>query len=198
MTREVVIIAGANGSGKTTFARSFEEKYPFAFINADEIAKEIDPGAIDSPGVKVQAGKRFLRKIRELSNANENFIIESTLSGRALLGWIKKIKEKGYSIRLLYIFLENPGVCIERIRERVLKGGHFVPDEDVVRRFYRSKRNFWNLYKELADKWHLIYNSEQRFIEFAFSKKGSFVINNEILFQKFISNINVENNNESK
>jgi predicted ABC-type ATPase len=197
LTKEVVIIAGANGSGKTTFARSFEEKYPFAFVNADEIAKEINPGDIENPGVKVQAGKRFLRKIQELLTANENFIIESTLSGRALLGWIKKIKEKEYSIRLLYIFLENPGVCIERIRERVLKGGHFVPDADVVRRFYRSKRNFWNLYKELADKWHLIYNSEQRFIEFAIGKKGVYTVNNKKLFAKFIKNISKEGNNGS-
>lgn len=192
MTREVVIIAGANGSGKTTFARSFEEKYPFAFVNADEIAKEIDPGDIDNPVVKVQAGKRFLGKINELSNANENFIIESTLSGRALLGWIEKFKERGYSIRLLYIFLESPGVCIERIRERVLKGGHFVPDEDVVRRFYRSKRNFWNLYKELADEWYLIYNSKPDFIEFAFAKEGNYVINDEELFQEFIKGIEGE------
>lgn len=197
MTKEVVIIAGANGSGKTTFARSFEEKYPFAFVNADEIAKEIDPGDIDNPVVKVQAGRRFLREIDELSSANENFIIESTLSGRALLGWIKKLKEKGYSIRLLYIFLESPGVCIERIRERVLKGGHFVPDEDVVRRFYRSKRNFWNLYKELADEWHLIYNSKLDFTEFAFAKEGNYVINDEELFQEFIKDIE-EKSNESR
>lgn len=198
MTKEVVIIAGANGSGKTTFARSFEEKYPFAFVNADEIAKEINPGDIENPGVKVQAGKRFLKKIQELLTANENFIIESTLSGRTLLGWIKKIKEKGYSIRLLYIFLENPGVCIERIRERVLKGGHFVPDADVVRRFYRSKRNFWNLYKELADEWYLIYNSKQQFIELALGQKGIYTINNKKLFNEFIIDIKEEKSNGSR
>ena len=47
MTKVVVIIAGANGSGKTTFARSFEEQYPFTFVNADEIAKEINPEHIE-------------------------------------------------------------------------------------------------------------------------------------------------------
>ena len=151
MTKEVVIIAGANGSGKTTFARSFEEKYPFAFVNADEIAKEINPGDIENPGVKVQA-----------------------------------------------VFLENPGVCIERIRERVLKGGHFVPDADVVRRFYRSKRNFWNLYKELADEWYLIYNSKQQFIELALGQKGTYTINNKKLFNEFIIDIKEEKNNGSR
>lgn len=98
LTKEVVIIAGANGSGKTTFARSFEEKYPFAFVNADEIAKEINPKDIKNPKVKIKVGKRFLRKIHDLLNVNENFIIESTLSRRALLGWIKKIKK----IRKIY------------------------------------------------------------------------------------------------
>lgn len=197
MIKEVVIIAGANGSGKTTFARSFEKKYPFAFVNADEIAREINPGEIENPDLKIKAGKKFFRKIHDLLNSNENFIIESTLSGRTLIGWIKKIKKKGYSIRLLYIFLENPGMCIERIRERVLKGGHFVPNDDVVRRFFRSKRNFWNFYKELADKWHLIYNSEQQFIEFAIGKKGIYTINNSKLFEKFIKDIGKEVNNGS-
>jgi predicted ABC-type ATPase len=196
LTKEAVIIGGANGSGKTTFARSFEEKYPFEFVNADEIAKQISPNNIQS--ARVEAGKLFLKKIQELIDADENLIIESTLSGRALLGLIKKIKDRGYSIKLIYIFLEAPGMCIERIRERVSKGGHPVPDDDVVRRFYRSKRNFWNLYKELADKWHLIYNSERSFIEFAFSQKGSYVIHDEELFQEFIKDIGKEESNEGR
>jgi len=121
LQEEVIIIAGANGSGKTTFAKSCEKKYPFEFVNADEIALGIGP--------------------KDISHS--------------------KI-------------------------------------EDVVRRFYRSKKNFWSLYKELADKWHLIYNSEQQFIEFAFGRKGIYTINDEKLFESFIRDIKEETNHAGR
>lgn len=196
MLKEVVIIAGANGSGKTTFAKSCEKKYPFEFVNADEIAKEIDPKDIER--TRVTAGKLFFKKISDLLKTDQNFIIESTLSGRTLSVMIEEMKERGYSITLIYTFLESPVICIERIKERVLKGGHHVPEEDVVRRFYRSKMNFWNLYKELVDKWHLIYNSEQQFIEFAFGRKEIYTVNDEKLFESFIRDINKEKDDEGR
>jgi predicted ABC-type ATPase len=185
--KELIIIAGANGSGKTTFARQFQNNFPFDFVNADEIAKEINPTGIEK--FRVKAGKIFFSQIHKNIQANKNLIIESTLSGRTLVNFIKKVKDRGYFVKIIYIFLETPGLCIQRIRERVLKGGHYVPDDDVIRRFYRSKENFWNLYKQLSDRWFLIYNSQQQFIEIALGSKDSYFTNNEELFNTFIKDI---------
>lgn len=187
MTKEVVIIAGANGSGKTTFAALYIDKYPFEFVNADEIAKRITP--TDGNKRVIKAGKLFFKQIDHLIDANQNLIIESTLSGRSLLNLIKKIKHNGYLVKIIYIFLETPGMCIERIKERVQKGGHFVPDHDVLRRYSRSKKNFWNLYKQEADEWFLIHNSQPQFLEFALGSRNEYVVNDYRLFELFIREI---------
>lgn len=65
----------------------------------------------------------------------------------------------GYTITIVYLFLDSADTCVERIHERVQKGGHSVPESDIRRRFVRSIRNFWRLYRPLADHWLLIYNS---------------------------------------
>jgi predicted ABC-type ATPase len=185
--KEAVIIAGANGSGKTTFARYYCEKYPIEFINADEIANQFDSNGIQD--LRIKAGKHFFKKIDFLIADNKSFMAESTLSGKYLLRLIPRLKKNGYFVNIIYIFLENPEVCIERITDRVLKGGHFIPDEDVIRRFHRSKKNFWNLYKNISNKWILIYNSEEEFIEVAIGSEENYFVNNDELLEKFLREI---------
>ena len=75
---------------------------------------------------------------------------------------IGKFVDYGYEITIIYVYLDNPQACIERILERVMKGGHFVADEEVKRRFFRSKDKFWNIYKNLADRWYLFYNADEK------------------------------------
>ena len=95
-------------------------------------------------------------------DAGESFVLESTLSGNYLMKVIEKANDSGYSVKIVYIFLETPKDCIQRIRIRVTLGGHSIPDEDVIRRYYRSKINFWNDYKNLAKEWVIMYNSVTR------------------------------------
>jgi predicted ABC-type ATPase len=187
---EFMLIAGANGSGKTTFAKLFTEQYQRDFINADEIAKEIDPE--DTKGGELAAGRIFFKRLDKFVKEGKSFAIESTLSGIYLKKLIMKFKKLDYNVDLIYIFLETPDVCLGRIKERVLKGGHNVPEKDVIRRYYRSKNNFWNIYRLLVDKWFLIYNSDLNFVEFCIGKEKQYTINNEDLFSEFIVDVEVK------
>ncbi len=133
MTKEIVIVAGANGVGKTTFARAFLREYDYEFLNADEIAKSLSEE--DTAEKKISAGKLFFQKLREVVAQNKSLLIESTLSGIYLHKFFEDWQERSYQIRIIFIFISSPETAIARIAGRVKKGGHFVPDEDVRRRF---------------------------------------------------------------
>ena len=168
--KTLFILAGANGSGKSTIAKELLPEENIVYVNADDIAKELCPENMQS--VRIQAGKELHARIDKLFGEGKSFALESTLSGVGHIKTIETAHKLGYKVVLLYTFVDGPDSCIMRIQTRVKNGGHPVPDEDVVRRFGRSKQNFWNTYKDLADHWVLYYNGGDDIVLVAQQDKG--------------------------
>jgi predicted ABC-type ATPase len=86
---------------------------------------------------------------------------------------------------MIYLFLEKPETNITRVAHRVLNGGHHVPKDDIIRRFYRSKEMFMFVYKDLVDKWIMYYNSDEINEKIATDK----MIYDDRKWQEFIKDI---------
>ncbi|MCL2102320.1 MAG: zeta toxin family protein [Fibromonadales bacterium] len=176
------IIAGPNGSGKTTLAKEFIDVENLPFLNADEIAKAINSQDISK--AYMQAGREFFKRLNDFLAARKSVVMETTLSGKYHNRVIENFKKNGYEIELRFIFLDNPQICIDRIKNRVSKGGHDVPSEDVIRRFFRSRQNFMFV-KKLVSYWELYYNGGDEFIFVAKGKDSHADVINDFLYNNF-------------
>ncbi len=159
----VIVLGGPNGSGKSTAAvRLLHETLRIMeFVNADEIAKGLSP--FNPDGVAVQAGRIMLTRLDELAARGESFAFESTLASRSFARWIENLqREKSYFFRLVYVWLRDPLLNMDRVKLRVESGGHNVPASTILRRYYRSVRNLMDLYLPLADAWEIYDNSVSR------------------------------------
>jgi len=159
--KTLYIIAGANGSGKTTFAMSYSKINNLHFINADEIAKKYDSNDIEK--YKITAGKEFFKQLNFSLSNNESFIIETTLSGKYLTKFINQAKLNNFKVTLIYLFLENEIEHILRVKNRVLNGGHFIPKKDIIRRYTRSRKLFFNTYKNIVDNYLIFFNGDSKY-----------------------------------
>ena len=158
----VVVIAGPNGAGKSTVAPALLRDHLGIgeFVNADVIARGLS--GFDPERVAIKAGRLMLARLRELADQCADFAFETTLASRTFAPWIAELRSTGYAFKLLYVWVPAPALSVARVAGRVSAGGHHVPSDIVRRRYYGGLRNFFTLYRPLADLWRVYDNSGTR------------------------------------
>jgi len=159
MGKNLYIIAGCNGAGKTTASHTI---LPYVldcreFVNADEIAKELAPFHPES--VAFEAGRIMLNKIDALMEREESFSFETTLSAKSYHLLIKRAKERGFTVTLLFFWLRTIDLAKVRVATRVLEGGHNIPPDVIERRYKSGITNLFRIYLPLVDEWIVYDNS---------------------------------------
>lgn len=159
MAKVLYIIAGCNGAGKSTASFTVLPHWLHIknFVNADEIAKGIAP--FQPEKAAFASGRIMLEQIEKLIEEEESFAIETTLATKSYVQKIRWAKSKKYKIRLIYIYLPSKKLAIQRVKERVLSGGHHIPASIIRRRYDRGLHNLFYLYKNEVDQWLILENS---------------------------------------
>ncbi len=154
------VVAGPNGAGKTTYMRRFlpEEMRCWEFVNADLIAAGLSPFAPEKAAF--EAGRIMLTRLRELAGRRVDFSFETTLSGRTYALLFRELRAAGYRIRLDFLWIPDLAITNSRVRQRVTKGGHDIPEDVQRRRFHLGVRNLAELYRPLIDYWRLWVRSK--------------------------------------
>jgi predicted ABC-type ATPase len=154
----LTIIAGANGCGKSTLTSRSSFIYKTPLLDPDAMSKALQPTI--SGASAVAAARQVLISAGKHIEKGESFAVETTLSGHTYLQMMADARIRGFEIVLVYIGTENVETNLARIRNRVLAGGHDVPESDVRRRYKRSFENL-SLAMERAEHTILFDNSTE-------------------------------------
>ena len=160
MKNELYIIAGCNGAGKTTASFTIlpEILNCKEFVNADEIARGLSP--FQPEQVSFKAGRIMLERINDLLESKENFAFETTLATKSYKSILLLAREGGYNVTLLFFWLQNVELAIERVKTRVFEGGHHIETDVIKRRYKRGIKNLFEIYLPIADEVMIFDNSE--------------------------------------
>ncbi|WP_158960825.1 zeta toxin family protein [Myroides fluvii] len=158
--KNVYIIAGCNGAGKTTASFTILPEILDCkeFVNADEIAKGLSP--FQPEKVAVEAGRIMLTRINDLFQNQKSFAFETTLSSKTYKHKIINVRKSGYYSTLLFFWLQNFDLAKERVKIRVSEGGHNIPEKVIERRYLNGIQNLFQIYMEIVDEVLIFDNSE--------------------------------------
>ena len=182
---QLLIVGGPNGSGKTTVAMQYATTEGMPYVGADAIAASLDPE--DPTSARIEAGRRFIRSVNDWIANKRSCVVESTLSGRSFRNLVIAARKDGFEITIVFVFVDSVDVCIARVAERVRKGGHNVPEPDIRRRYNRSIRNFWTLYRELADSWVVLYNAGSQIQDVSVGSRQEVTVRDATLHATFLA-----------
>ena len=172
MSKSLYIISGCNGAGKTTASYTVlpEVLNCKEFVNADEIARGLSP--FNPESVAIEAGRLMLSRIEELLERNVSFSIETTLATKSYINLVRRAKARGYNVRLLFFWLRTPDLAVQRVEERVAKGGHNIPTDVIRRRYVAGISNLFRLFMREVDYWEIYDNSEYPAVQIATGGKN--------------------------
>jgi predicted ABC-type ATPase len=156
--KNIYIIAGCNGAGKTTASYTILPDIIGCkeFVNADEIAKGLSP--FQPEKVAFESGRIMLNRMEDLLKANTSFAFETTLSTKSYKNTVLRAKDLGYTVTLLFFWLNNIELAKERVKIRVSEGGHNIPSEVIERRYSNGIKNLFSIYIKIVDG-TLIYDN---------------------------------------
>lgn len=188
MQKKLYIIAGCNGAGKTTASFNILPDLLDCreYVNADEIARGLSP--FQPEKVSIEAGRIMLQRISELLQSGEDFAFETTLSTKSFKNTIKSAKEKGYFVSIIFFWLESSQLAKDRVKNRVLEGGHSIDEPTIERRYYSGIKNLFEIYSELAD--YLILYDNSNSIPLLIAEKEidhTLIIHNQKIYNSFVS-----------
>lgn len=182
---ELIIIAGPNGSGKTSVTKKFlhhEWAEGTTYINPDEVANDIF-GDWNSKEAVLKAAD-YCTKLREDCLKNkQSFVFETVMSADDKVDFILRAKENGFFIRLFFISTDTPIINASRIANRVMKGGHDVPISKVISRYYKSIENCKTI-SSVVDRLYIYDNSID-----GEEAKLQFRLTNGTLAKKYVADI---------
>ena len=160
MKKNLYIISGCNGAGKTTASFTILPEILDCkeFVNADEIAKGLSP--FQPEKVSFEAGRIMLHRIDELFQAQQNFAFETTLATKSYKSKILYAQKNNYNVVLLFFWLQKVDLAIERVKTRVKEGGHNIETPVIKRRYINGIRNLFDIYLPIVDEAMIFDNSE--------------------------------------
>lgn len=160
MSKHLYIISGCNGAGKTTASYTVlpEILKVKEFVNADEIARGLSP--FNPEGMAIEAGRLMLLRIDELLLKGWDFAIETTLATRSYSRLVQRAQAMGYTVHLMFFWLNSINLAEERVETRVQLGGHNIAKDVIKRRYHLGLHNLFEVFIPIVDEWMIVDNSD--------------------------------------